>query len=490
MRINFIRFNHLLILLALCLFTAQSASAQTPTNEQIVAKTDEYLKAAVKNDRFIGSMLIARNGVPIIEKGYGAANIELNVPNTPQTIFRTGSLTKQFTAMAIMQLQERGKLKVSEPICKYLEDCPAAWQPITIRHLLTHTSGVPNYSSPDEWDEKLVVQAFTREKFIDLFRNLPLDFPPGEKFKYSNSGYALLGAIIEKAAGKEYAEFLRENIFAPLGMKNTGFETSRAILPNRADGYDWSLGSFINTRYINMQNSFSDGGLYSTTEDLLRWDQALYTEKLVSKKSLDEMFTPFLNEYAYGWRILKRFNRQTLEHSGSIYGFSSYILRCPSEKLTIIILSNSDKTSATKAAANLAAIALGENYKIPIPQIADTIAPTIVEKGIKSALDQYRQLKRTQADKYDFRENWLDELGWDLLDNKRTTDAIEIFKLNIESFPNSANAYDSLGEAYLLNKNYESASAAFKKFLSLEPGSNHAKEMIKKTEELMKNGKK
>lgn len=489
MRINLIYSNHLFSLLFLFLFVVQFSLAQNPTNKQIITKADEYLKAAVKNDRFIGSVLIAKNGLPILNKGYGMANIELNSPNTPKTIFRTASLTKQFTSMAIMQLQERGKLNVNDAICKYLDNCPTAWQAITIRHLLTHTSGIPNYSSPSEWDEKLSVQPFTRSEFIDLFRNLPLQFAPGEKHKYSNSGYCLLGSIIEKTSGKNYVDFMRENIFEPLGMKNTGFEYSRVILPNRAAGYDWSLGYFINTRYINMENLLSNGGLYSTTEDLLLWDQALYTEKLVSQKSLNEMFAPFLNEYAYGWRTPKRFNRQTLEHSGSINGFSSFIFRCPSERLTVIVLSNSDKTSGTKAAINLAAISLGEDYKIPLPQIADFIAPIIVEKGIEMALKQYRNLKETQANNYDFREHLLDELGWDLLDNKRLNDAIEIFKLNIESFPKSANAFDSLGEAYFLDKNYDLALVNFKTFLALEPKSDHAKEMIQKIENLMKTEK-
>ena len=210
MHINFTKSNHLLLLFAAFQFVVQSASAQTTNTKQIVAKADEYLKAAVKNDRFIGSILIAKNGVPILNKGYEMANIELNAPNTPKTIFRTASLTKQFTAMAIMQLQERGKLNVSEPICKYLDNCPAAWQPITIRHLLTHTSGVPNYSSLPDWDEKHSVLPYTNSQLLNLFHEILLQFAPGEKYKYSNSGYFLLGLIIEKASGRKYTEFVRE----------------------------------------------------------------------------------------------------------------------------------------------------------------------------------------------------------------------------------------------------------------------------------------
>lgn len=489
MVIKLFKSKQLVVFLTAFFLLSEFASAQIPTNKQIIAKADEYLKAAVKNDRFIGSVLIAKNGVPILNKGYGMANIELNVPNTPKTIFRTASLTKQFTSMAIMQLQERGKLKVSDPICKYLEDCPTAWQSITIRHLLTHTSGIKNFSSLPDWDEKLIIQPFTQTEVVKLFRDLPLDFTPGEKHKYSNSGYYLLGLIIEKTSGKKYAEFVQENIFLPLGMKNTGIENPHEILQNRAAGYDWSLGSFANSRYMNMETALSAGSIYSTTEDLLLWDQALYTKKLVSQKSHDEIFTPFLSEYAYGWRTPKRFNRQFIEHSGSINGFSSFILRVPSERLTIIILSNSDKTSGTKAAINLASIYFGEPYKLPLPQISDVLAANIVQKGIEPALQLYQELKRTQADKYDFREHLLDELGWDLTENKRVKDAIEIFKLNAEIFPQSANAYDSLGEAYLLDENYDLALGRFKKFLELDPQNTHAQEMIRKVEEIMKNKK-
>lgn len=486
----FTRTNYMLVLTVFCLLFAQFAAAQstggTPTNQQVVERTDEYLNAAMKYDRFIGSVLIARDGVPVVNKGYGMASIELGVPNTPKTIFRTGSLAKQFTSMAVMQLQERGKLKTSDPICKYLDNCPAAWQPVTIRNLLTHTSGIPNYSSLPDWDTKHTFLPYTLTEFIDLFRSLPLQFAPGEKHKYSNSGYILLGQIIEKTSGKKYTEFVRENIFTPLQMKNTGFEDSREILPNRAAGYDWSLGTFLNTRYTYMKNSLPDGAVYSTTEDMLRWDQALYTEKLVTKKSMDEIFTPFLSEYAYGWRRPKRFNREIIEHSGSINGFSAYILRSPADRLTVIVLSNSDKTSGGKAGVNLTAIALGESYKVPVAQMSDVLALTIVRDGVDKAVKQYRELKASQPDKYDLREHQLDELGWDLLENDRANDAIEILKLNIEAFPTSANAYDSLGEAYFQRKNYEPALAAFKKFLELDPKSDHAKEMINKTEEAIK----
>jgi CubicO group peptidase (beta-lactamase class C family) len=481
MRNNFIFSNRFLSSLALCLFAAQFAVAQAPAAaKQISAKIDEYLKAAVKFDQFSGSVLVARDGKPIFSKGYGMANIELNVPNTPKTVFRIGSLTKQFTSMAIMQLEERGKLSVNDGICKYLENCPAAWQAVTIRHLLTHTSGIPNFTGLPDWDDKLSAQPYTREGFVSLFRDLPLQFAPGEKMKYSNSGYYLLGLIVEKVSDKKYEEFLNENIFVPLGMKNSGSDDSRSILQNRAAGYDWSGNSFVNTRYLNMLNTFSAGSLYSTTEDLLLWDKALSTEKLVSRKSLNEIFTPFKNEYAYGWRIAKRFDRNTTEHSGSINGFSAAILRFPAERVTVIILSNSDRTSATKAGVNLAAIVFGASYKLLEPQLFDILWTTILKKDVESAARQYRELKRAQAGKYDFSEEMLNDLGYDLLRNQKIKEAIEIFKLNVETFPQSANVYDSLGEAYMVNGDKESAIKNYEKSLELNSQNPNAVERLKK----------
>lgn len=484
MRINFIRINHFVTLVALGLFSIQFALAQTstasPASQQIVAKVDEYMSAATKIDHFSGSVLVAREGQPIVSKGYGMANYELNAPNTPQTAFRLGSMTKQFTAAAIMQLQERGKLNVNDPICKYLENCPAAWQPITIRNLLTHTSGIPNYTSFPGFFEKTSVQPFTFAGFVDVFREKPLEFAPGEKFAYSSSGYYLLGLIIERASGKPYAEFLRENIFAPLGMKNSGYDDSRTLVANRANGYVWAGKSFVNSASLNMVIPFAAGALYSTTEDLLLWDKALYTEKLVSRKSLDEMFTPFKDGYAYGWGVGKKFNRQETEHSGGINGFSTDIARFPSERVTVIVLSNNENAPSPKIAENLAAIVFGESYQLPKPPISDVLSATIAQKAVASALQQYRELKRTQTGNYDFSEPVLNRLGYDLLRTQKVKEAIEIFKLNVEMFPQSSNVYDSLAETYMMNGDKELAIKNYEKSLELNPQNTNAVDMLKK----------
>lgn len=384
MSINFYNINRIIIIILLCLIISQYASAQNSSGArqspaQIVTKVDEYMNAAAKVEGFSGSILVALDGKPVISKGYGMANYELDVPNTPQTVFRLGSITKQFTAMAVMMLQERNKLTVQDPICKYLEDCPTAWQPITIRHLLTHTSGIPNFTEFPDYAKTMSLPV-TQASLIERFKDKPLEFVPGEKSNYSNSGYYLLGMVIERASGKTYADFSQENIFVPLGMKQTGYDDTRSIVKNRAAGYTRQGTSILNAAYTNTDITFSAGALYSTTEDLLRWDQALYTEKLVKRKSLEEMFTPFKEGYGYGWGVGKMFDRRVINHSGGISGFSTIINRFPDDRVTVIVLTNAQYLNAGRFASALSAIVFGAPYQIPQEREAIIIAPEILDK--------------------------------------------------------------------------------------------------------------
>ena len=318
-----------------------------PTREEVASRIDEYLTGRTSAGQFSGSVLVADDGEIVISKGYGMANIELSVPNTPLTKFRIASLTKQFTAMAIMILQERGLLNVHDPICMYVPNCPRnAWNSITIHHLLTHTSGIPDFTGlpgnfPDYWRTPSTI-----DETIALFRNLPLGFTPGTRWEYSNSGYVLLGKIIEVTSGESYEDFIRQNIFEPLGMSNSGYDHSRTIIQDRAAGYVRENNILLNAIHIEMDAAYAAGGLYSTVEDLLLWDQSLYTTRLVSQPSLDAIFTahtttPFEGTaYGYGWYIQRAFNRTLVGHAGGLPGFSTDIDRFPEEGVFIVLLSN------------------------------------------------------------------------------------------------------------------------------------------------------
>lgn len=362
---------------------AQTPAASPPTDKQVVAKVSEYMDAVVRVDGFSGTILVARDGKPVVSKGYGMASIELAVPNAPDNIFRLGSITKQFTSMSIMMLQERGKLKVSDPICDYVANCPDIWKPITIRHLLTHTSGITNYTAFPDF-AKTTILPTPNADMIARIEKEPLDFAPGEKFSYSNSGYYILGVIIEKVSGKPYDDFLQENIFAPIGMKNTGYDDPLKIIMNRAAGYQKQAGKILNASYMDMSVPYAAGSLYSTTGDLLKWDQALYTEKLVSRKSLDEIFTPWKGEagYGYGWGIAKKFGRREISHGGGIYGFSTYIARYPDDRVTVIVLSNIQSAPSGQIAGNLAAIAFGAPFEMPKEHKVITLDKKVLEKYV------------------------------------------------------------------------------------------------------------
>jgi CubicO group peptidase (beta-lactamase class C family) len=338
------------------------------------------MNALSNQKRFIGSVLVARDGKVVFRKGYGMANVELDVPNAPETRFRLGSITKQFTAAAILLLQERGKLNVTDPICKYFDPCPSAWSEITIHHLLSHTGGVPNFTSFPDYMPKMMLPVTTTE-MIARFKDKPLDFKPGEKWNYSNSGYFLLGAIIEKASGESYETFLQKNIFDPLKLTGTGYDHFDAILKHRATGYSMSKGKMVNSAFLDMRQPYSAGSLYSTVEDLFRWNEALFEGKVVSAKSFEMMTTPVKNNYAYGLGVETKFNRKMVTHGGGINGFSTFIARFPDEKVTIVVLRNADYgiPGPGRISQDLAAILFGEKYEIPAAVAEVKVDPKILD---------------------------------------------------------------------------------------------------------------
>ncbi len=364
-----------LFLLFTLLQTACSAATTiTPASQSqtIVSQVDNFLTTEVQDKGFTGSVLIARGGKVLFSRGYSMADWDQHLPNTPHTKFYIGSLTKQFTAMAILILQEQGKLHVQDHLCSYLSDCPKAWQPITIHHLLTHTSGIPTLpANPFTTIPSTLQQAV--EEVVALYKDKPLDFAPGTQFSYSNEGYGALGYIIQKVSGQPYALFLQHAIFDPLQMRDTGYVPNYASLSDHATGYQtWQVKAdpalLPFPQYLtflpyplNLSFLVAGGALYSTVEDLYRWDQALSTGTLVSKKSLDEMFTPYIPyvaacitrdcpaSYGYGWFISRGF----VFHDGIAPGFRSYNGLYRQNTVSIIVLSNLQSLDLLKLVSNL-----------------------------------------------------------------------------------------------------------------------------------------
>ena len=345
--------------------------------DKTAAKIEEYLAACVEAEQFNGSVLVVCEKERLVCRGFGMANFELQVANTPETKFRLGSVTKQFTAMAVMMLAEQGKLSIDDPVSNYIGEAPEAWKEVTVHHLLSHTSGIPNFTSFPDYQETMR-QPSTPIETIARFRDKPLEFVSGEKFAYSNSGYILLGAVIEKATGKSYSAFLREAIFEPLEMRDTGYDHPEEIIERRASGYQRDSG-LSNASFLDMSVPFAAGGLYSTVGDLGRWSEALDAGKLLSKKGMKTMFTPVKGDYAYGWNVHTRSGHLVASHGGGINGFATSILRIPDLHVCVVVLSNVVPAASGRMTHDIASIVLGEPYKVPKVRRASNVDPKIYD---------------------------------------------------------------------------------------------------------------
>jgi CubicO group peptidase (beta-lactamase class C family) len=366
---------------------ALSAMAEMPSPEK---EADALFSPLIKaNDPGL-AVLVAQDGKILFEKGYGLADREHQVAVTPETKFRIGSITKQFTAAAILKLQEEGKLSVNDKLPKYIWDYPRGDE-VTLHHLLTHTSGIHSYTSKPGFMEQ-VTNATTTEQLIKSFQNDPYDFDPGAKWSYDNSGYILLGDIVEQVSRKSYAAFLRENFFQPLGMTNTGVYSSDLALTHEALGYSFQDGKFGRAVNWNMSWAGGAGALYSTVEDLYRWNEGVFNGKVLNAASLKAAFTPVKTKenkdddsgdgYGYGWIVGKRRGLQEIWHNGGLNGFSSSLLRLPKENFTVAILANSEpeapKVAPGELARKLVDIYLGDKLA-PLPLANMDVSPKAFE---------------------------------------------------------------------------------------------------------------
>ena len=478
-----------LLACAILAFILQGAAfAQQQAAKTKSAKIEEVMSLANNYRLFNGAVLVAENGKVIYKKGLGFANMEWEIPNTSDTKFRLASITKQFTATAVLQLASQGKIKLDGKISDYLPEYRKdIGEKVTIHQLLNHTSGIPSYTGFPGFFQDVSRNPFKVEDFVKKFASKDLEFEPGSKFSYNNSGYFLLGAIIEKVTGKPYEQVLKENIFEPLGMKNTGYDHFDTLLQKRATGYQKNAdGAYINAPYLDMSIPYAAGSLYSTVEDLYLWDQALYADTLLNAQFKEMMFKPHLENYAYGWTIRKaRFDEKipVITHNGGINGFSTTIIRFPAEKNLIVLLDNTATgNNIDRLSAEIAKILYDRPYDLPRMSIVGPLAKTITEKGVTAGIAQYQDLKSKQAKTYDFSEEELNRLGYQLLQRGKHDDAIQIFKLNVEAYPQAFNTYDSLGEAYMMAGNKELAILNYKKSLELNAQNTNGTEMLKRLE--------
>lgn len=365
--------SHAPALLLLLLLALQPAALAQTGDADVAGALDEVMSKAYPADEPGAAVIVVRDGKTLLRKGYGMADMELGVRVEPDMVFRLGSITKQFTAVAIMMLAEQGKLALTDDVTKFLPDYPTGGKAITVEHLLTHTSGIKSYTSMKSW-LSMWRKDFTVQELIDLFKNEPADFAPGERWSYNNSGYILLGAIIEKVSGQSYEEFVRRNIFEPLGMKQSYYGSATRLIPRRVPGYSRGPGGFENAQYLSMTQPYAAGSLLSTVDDLALWDAALYTDRPVKQASLARAFTPYVlkgggpTDYGYGWGKSSYEGHDIIEHGGGIHGFSTYALRVPDRRVFVAILANRDSgpQSPETLALRLAAIAIGKPMRHPV----------------------------------------------------------------------------------------------------------------------------
>lgn len=328
------------------------------------AKADEYLNTLTSQQKFNGAVLVAKDGKVLYQKGFGYRDIDKKIKHDAQSVFQIGSVTKQFTSAIIMQLQQEKKLSVKDKISKYFPAFPRG-NDITIENLLAHTSGIYNYTNNRDFMMSKVAIPHTEEQMIALFKDKPLNFEPGSKFDYSNSGYMLLGYIIQKVTGKPYEQVVRERILQPLQMTQSGFDFTNLKNEYKTTGYYTITDTVVNAPIVDSTVSYAAGAMYSTVGDMFKWEQALYGDKIMNQESRKIVYTPVHNKYGYGWSIDTLFEKVTYSHGGGIHGFTSYLLRFPEEKLMIILLDNSGGGKLGPMGKDLAAIAFGKPYIIP-----------------------------------------------------------------------------------------------------------------------------
>ncbi len=466
-------------------FTIQSQNSAAAVPGKIDALIQKYVELA----NFNGSVLVARGDEVVFKKGYGMANFEWNIPNSPDTRFRLGSITKQFTSMLIMQMVEEGKLSLEDKLADRLPYYrKETGSKVTIHHLLNHTSGIPSYTGIPNFFRDHGRQPLPLRELVTTYCSGDLEFEPGSKFAYNNSGYVVLGAVIEQIAGKSYEKVLQERIFDPIGMKASGYDHSEAVIARRAAGYENRLTGLRNADYLDMSLPHAAGALYSTVEDLYLWDRALYGTKLLSEDGKKKWFTPGLSNYAYGWTVRKmptgqdKAERLIIQHGGGINGFSTLLTRIPEDRVLIVILNNTGGGPLGLMNQGIGDILYGREPQAPKRSIARALQTTIREKGLEAAIAQYREVKATKSQDYDFSEGELNQLGYSLLQDGRTDEAIAIFTLNVESFPKSSNPYDSLAEAYSAKGEKALAIKNYAHSIELNPANTNG---IKRLQELI-----
>ncbi len=469
------------VLFTLLILILNLSCAQTQDKTIKANKINELVGLYADYDMYHGTILVVDHNEIIYRNAFGIANMEWDIPNTIDTKFQIASMTKSFTAMLTMQLVAEGKLDLHKPISTYLKDYPKAnGDKITIHHLLTHSAGFDRGVDDKKYNKPV--------DMVNQISSIKLQFAPGSRFGYSNSGYTLLGYIIETVTEKSYEDLLQERIFDPLKMKNSGFYKHRPLIKKMASGYNRSFGEYYDNDNSDESTAYAAGAIYSTVEDLFLWDQALNTEVLLPRKYITLMFEKHILDsdahYGYGWELRDKpigntsEKVETIGHSGSIGGFRSLYTRIPSRNASIILLNNTSHSFRTSITTAITGILYDKPYDLPLMPLARFMVETIEKEGMDKGIQFYKEHKDSRD--YHISEQDLIIAGYRFLHAGNAKDAAKIFKLSTEVFPERDNPYDSYAEALMTLGKNEEAIFNYKKSVELNPKNNNAIEMLKK----------
>jgi CubicO group peptidase (beta-lactamase class C family) len=453
-----------------------------------LASRSAQVKNAIRDyervGQFNGVALVAQGDKVIVRQATGLANLEWKIPNSIDTKFRIGSVTKAFTAILALQLVDRGHLQLDEKLTTYLPQFRE--KPIgqaTIRQLLMHTSGLPDYNKVPPFFRAVQTGNLTREEILTRIGDYELLFEPGKRFNYSNDGYYLLGAAIERVTGKSFERVLTENVLAPVQMASSGYMSRTAVVPKLAEGYRKRLSGIERAPFYEASPA---SGMYATVDDLYRWYRALAQGRLVSPSTRDLMWTAVPSGNAFGWLVRTDSDaqgraRRRIISEGTVFGFFAWTAYIPDEDATIILLTNmrGPKNYLPVLGQAIIDVLAGRAYTAPRAAIAETLLPIVLAQGAEAAIARYRALK-AQPERHDAGEEQLNALGYELLNRERVADAILIFALNAAEHPTSSNAFDSLAEAHMRAGHQQQAIEHYERALALNPNNRNASEMLKK----------
>lgn len=468
--------HRLVFLLALLLpasVHAQDASA-----------IESFVEAYHEADRFSGAVLVADGGEVLYAGGHGLANVAWGVPNTPETRFRIGSVTKQFTAALVLQLMEEGLVDLEAPVTAYVPAYPAEpGDRVTVHQLLVHTSGIPSYTSLPEFFPDLSRDPYAPDSFLTVFQDLPLDFEPGEQWSYNNSGYFLLGVLIEKVTGQSFADALRDRLLTPLGLDDTDYEESGVVYPRAASGYVREGSRLARAAYLDPSLPYAAGMMISTVGDLQAWSEALAEGHVFERpETLELMNTAHVDVGggggAYGYGVFvdeAQVGGETVaivEHGGGINGFSTGFRLLPDRDAVIVTMSNTSDP-ARGLVDGIMRLLYGEAVEAPTPSAAGPVADAFAEGGPEAAVAAF-EAARASGD-YEVDENILNDLGYDRLGDGDVEGALVLFRANVAAFPDAWNPHDSLGEALREAGDTEASIASYQRALDLNPGAASAR---------------